>query len=108
MKAVGGKPVQGTFGIADAMIIAPGEPERSVLYYRMASLGGSRMPRVGSRAVDEKGLETDPPSGSLRCPNPGRTAASRPDRRGDRRARQGSPGREASAPAVRCRGDPPH
>jgi uncharacterized repeat protein (TIGR03806 family) len=57
MKAVGGKPVQGTFGISDAMIIAPGEPERSVLYYRMASLGGSRMPRVGSRAVDEKGLE---------------------------------------------------
>ena len=54
MKAVGGKPVQGTFGIADAMVIAPGEPERSVLYYRMASLGGSRMPRVGSRAVDER------------------------------------------------------
>jgi putative heme-binding domain-containing protein len=57
MKAVGGKPVQGTFGITDAMIIAPGEPERSVLFYRMASLGGSRMPRVGSRAVDEEGLE---------------------------------------------------
>ena len=38
-KAVGGRPVQGTFGIADAMIIAPGEPERSVLYYRIASLG---------------------------------------------------------------------
>jgi uncharacterized repeat protein (TIGR03806 family) len=57
MKAVGGKPVQGTFGIAEAMIIAPGEPERSVLYYRMASLGGSRMPRVDSRVVDERGLE---------------------------------------------------
>ena len=56
MKAVGGKPVQGTFGLADAMIIAPGEPERSVLYYRISSLGGARMPRVGSRVVDEKAV----------------------------------------------------
>src|SRR5205085_12543974 len=51
-KTVGGRPVQGTFGIVDAMIIAPGEPERSVLYYRIATLGGARMPRVGSRVVD--------------------------------------------------------
>jgi uncharacterized repeat protein (TIGR03806 family) len=56
-KAVGGRPVQGTFGIADAMVIAPGEPERSVLYFRVSSLGGARMPRVGSRVVDEQALE---------------------------------------------------
>ena len=43
-KAVGGRPVQGTFGIPDAMIIAPGEPERSVLYYRIATLGAADAP----------------------------------------------------------------
>ena len=79
MKAVGGKPVQGTFGIADAMVIAPGEPERSVLYYRMASLGGSRMPRVGSRAVDEKGLEMIH-QWIARMPASGTTGSPRPDR----------------------------
>jgi uncharacterized repeat protein (TIGR03806 family) len=56
-KLVGGRPVQGTFGIADPMIVAPGEPDRSVLYYRIATLGAARMPRVGSRVVDEKALE---------------------------------------------------
>ena len=35
-------------------IIAPGDPARSVLYYRMSKLGGGRMPRVGSNQVDER------------------------------------------------------
>ena len=35
------------------MIIAPGDPAGSVLYYRMSKLGGGRMPRVGSNQVDE-------------------------------------------------------
>lgn len=50
-------PTQGDFGIADARIVAPGAPERSVLYYRMAKLGHSRMPRIGSREVDWAGLD---------------------------------------------------
>ncbi|QDV36538.1 PQQ-dependent sugar dehydrogenase [Tautonia plasticadhaerens] len=56
-RLVGGSPVQGTFGISDARIVAPGEPGRSVLYYRIASLGGARMPRIGSRMVDEEALD---------------------------------------------------
>ncbi len=48
------RPIQGTFNIAGARIIAPGEPSRSVLYYRVAKVGGGRMPRVGSNHVDER------------------------------------------------------
>ena len=55
-RTVGARPVQGTFNIDDARIIAPGEPERSVLFYRMAKLGAGRMPRIGSLRVDERGL----------------------------------------------------
>ncbi|HLJ93421.1 MAG TPA: PQQ-dependent sugar dehydrogenase [Gemmataceae bacterium] len=50
------RPVQGTFEIADARILAPGDPYRSVLYYRMSKLGRGRMPHIGSEIVDEQGL----------------------------------------------------
>jgi putative heme-binding domain-containing protein len=50
------RPVQGTFGIAGAHILSPGDPYRSVLYYRMAKLGRGRMPHLGSEVVDERGL----------------------------------------------------
>jgi putative heme-binding domain-containing protein len=46
----------GTFGIPDARIIAPGEPERSILLYRMAKLGYARMPYIGSQVVDSAGV----------------------------------------------------
>jgi uncharacterized repeat protein (TIGR03806 family) len=78
-KLVGGRPVQGTFGIPDARIVAPGEPERSVLYYRVASLGGARMPRVGSRQVDEKALDLLD-RWIARMPNPEGTIASSSER----------------------------
>jgi putative heme-binding domain-containing protein len=50
------RPVQGTFGIAGAHILSPGDPYRSVLYYRMAKVGRGRMPHLGSDLVDERGL----------------------------------------------------
>jgi uncharacterized repeat protein (TIGR03806 family) len=49
---VGERPIQGTFNIAGARIIAPGDPAGSVLYYRVSKLGGGRMPRIGSNQVD--------------------------------------------------------
>ena len=81
-RTVGARPVQGTFGIDDARIIAPGEPERSVLYYRMAKTGAGRMPRLGSQRVDERGLRLiadwiahDGPS----APGPARRRAADPE-----------------------------
>ncbi|HZU39236.1 MAG TPA: hypothetical protein VFA18_25140, partial [Gemmataceae bacterium] len=50
------RPVQGTFDIPDARILAPGDPYRSVLYYRMSKLGGGRMPHIGSDYVDVRGV----------------------------------------------------
>ena len=55
-QALGTRPTQGTFGIHDAQIIAPGDPFRSVLYFRMATVGGGRMPHIGSSLVDQRGL----------------------------------------------------
>jgi putative heme-binding domain-containing protein len=50
------RPVQGTFGVSDGRILAPGDPFRSLLYYRMAKQGRGRMPHIGSDLVDEAGL----------------------------------------------------
>jgi uncharacterized repeat protein (TIGR03806 family) len=50
------RPIQGTFQIPGARIIAPGDPSRSVLYYRVSKLGGGRMPRVGSNEVDVRAV----------------------------------------------------
>ena len=50
------RPTQGTFGIHAAQVVAPGDPFRSVLYYRMAKVGRGRMPYFGSSLVDQAGL----------------------------------------------------
>lgn len=57
MKAVDTVPVQGTFGIPECKIVTPGDPYRSVLYYRMAKQGRGRMPHIGSELVDEAGVK---------------------------------------------------
>lgn len=56
-KALGVRPTQGSFGIHEAKIVAPGDPFRSVLYFRMAKLGPGHMPHLGTAVVDRRGLE---------------------------------------------------
>jgi putative heme-binding domain-containing protein len=56
MKAVGTHPGQGSFFIPDAQVVAPGDPYRSIVYYRMSKLGPGRMPRSGSVEVDQRGV----------------------------------------------------
>ena len=56
-RALGTRPTQGTFGIHDAKIIAPGDPFGSALYFRMAKLGPGHMPYIGSSVIDQRGLE---------------------------------------------------
>lgn len=48
-------PRAGDAGIGDARLVAPGDPDRSVLLARMRSLGSIRMPPVGSLRVDDDG-----------------------------------------------------
>ena len=50
------RPKQGDFGLTDARLVAPGDPARSVLYYRMARFGPGRMPHIGSERPDPAGL----------------------------------------------------
>src|SRR5207248_8063426 len=49
-------PTQLTFNIVNSAIIAPADPYRSVLYYRVSKLGGGRMPHIGSEIVDDEGV----------------------------------------------------
>ncbi|MGL4423937.1 MAG: c-type cytochrome, partial [Gemmataceae bacterium] len=56
-RAIGVKPARGDFRLPDAKIIAPGEPTKSVLYYRMAKFGAGRMPHIGSELVDPRGTK---------------------------------------------------
>jgi putative heme-binding domain-containing protein len=51
------KPRQGDFGLPDARIVAPGDPYRSVLFYRMAKFGRGRMPHLGSEFPHVRGLD---------------------------------------------------
>ena len=57
MNLLGSAPKHGAFGIEDANVVRPGDPTRSVLYYRMAKLGRGRMPHFGSEVVDPIGLK---------------------------------------------------
>jgi putative heme-binding domain-containing protein len=56
-RILGTRPSQGTFGIHDAKIVAPGDPYGSVLYFRMAKLGPGHMPYIGSSVIDQRGLD---------------------------------------------------
>ena len=56
-KLLGLPPAQGNFGLENARVIAPGDPYRSVLLYRMAKQGNGRMPHLGSRRIDAAGLK---------------------------------------------------
>jgi putative heme-binding domain-containing protein len=50
------KPARGDFGIPAARVIAPGDPYRSTLLYRVSTEGSGRMPHIGSRLVDPTGV----------------------------------------------------
>ena len=50
-------PAQGDLGVADAKIIAKGDPDRSLLVHRVETLGQGRMPGTGSNRIDAKAVE---------------------------------------------------
>jgi mono/diheme cytochrome c family protein len=51
------KPVHTTFGIADAKIIAPGDPERSLMFHRTSIRGRGQMPPIASSMLDPVGVD---------------------------------------------------
>jgi uncharacterized repeat protein (TIGR03806 family) len=54
--AINTRPGQGTFDLRDPRVIVPGDPDRSLVAFRMSRLGLGRMPHVASNVVDEKGV----------------------------------------------------
>jgi uncharacterized repeat protein (TIGR03806 family) len=54
---IGTRPGQGTFELKDPRLLVPGEPERSLLLYRMAKTGLGRMPHIASNVVDQEAVE---------------------------------------------------
>ena len=49
-------PQHGDLGIADARVLAPGDPLRSTLSARMRTLGEGRMPQIATHVVDRRAV----------------------------------------------------
>jgi len=57
MNLVGKEPRQGQLGPPDTLLITPGEPRQSELFFRISRRGQRQMPPVGTRVVDPQGTE---------------------------------------------------
>jgi mono/diheme cytochrome c family protein len=57
MRIVDVEPLHDRFNIADARLVAPGAPDRSVLYQRIARRGTGQMPPLVSTEVDRKAVD---------------------------------------------------
>src|SRR5439155_24262282 len=56
MSLFGARPQHDTFGIDDAMLIFPGDPERSILYQRVSRRGRGQMPPLATTVVDKRAV----------------------------------------------------
>ena len=56
MRLLDVKPIHATFDMADAKLVVPGVPERSVLLKRAGLRGKDQMPPLSSNRVDELGV----------------------------------------------------
>jgi uncharacterized repeat protein (TIGR03806 family) len=56
-RILGVKPQHDAFNIKDALLVAPGDPERSLIYHRMTRLGRGRMPPLSSKAQDTQAIQ---------------------------------------------------
>jgi uncharacterized repeat protein (TIGR03806 family) len=57
MNLVGARPQHDTFGIVDAMLVAPGDPQRSVLVHRLDRRGRGQMPPLVTNRADPRAVK---------------------------------------------------
>lgn len=57
MRMVDAIPVHDKFGLADARVVAPGHPDRSVLLYRVARRGRGQMPQLATSLIDQPAID---------------------------------------------------
>lgn len=55
-KLIDERPLHHTYGIEEARLVAPGEPERSILLNRIARRGPGQMPQLATSLVDEQAV----------------------------------------------------
>ncbi|MFT5465282.1 MAG: glucose/arabinose dehydrogenase/mono/diheme cytochrome c family protein [Verrucomicrobiales bacterium] len=72
-------PTKGGFDLEDPKLIVPGNPYRSVLYYRSATSGLGHMPMLGAKTIDESGVRVIRDWIASLGPKPPRTPISSPD-----------------------------
>jgi uncharacterized repeat protein (TIGR03806 family) len=56
MKLINSRPQHDTFGVANAMLVAPGDPTRSVLLERLSRRGRGQMPPLVTSQVDDRAI----------------------------------------------------
>ena len=56
MNLIGARPQHDSFGLTNAMLVAPGEPGRSVLFHRISRRGPGQMPPLVTARVDERAI----------------------------------------------------
>lgn len=56
-KLIDAEPLHDHFGIADARLVAPGSPDRSILLQRIARRGRGQMPQLATSVVDDQAVE---------------------------------------------------
>jgi len=56
MNVFDARPQHDTFGVANAMLVAPGETARSVLFHRVSRRGRGQMPPLVSTRVDDRAV----------------------------------------------------
>ncbi len=57
MRVVDVRPLHDTFGISNAMLVAAGDPDRSVLVHRISRRGAGQMPPLVTQHVDERAVK---------------------------------------------------
>lgn len=57
MKVLDVPPLHHKYGVADARLIAPGDPDRSILLHRISRRGEGQMPQLATNVVDEQAIE---------------------------------------------------
>ncbi|REK19427.1 MAG: heme-binding domain-containing protein [Planctomycetota bacterium] len=57
MELIEARPQHNTFGIPNAMLVAPGDPDRSVLLTRLSQRGRGQMPPLVTTRVDQQAVE---------------------------------------------------
>ena len=57
MRLIGVAPIHDKFGMTDALLVAPGAPERSILMQRVMRIGQGGMPPLAKSQVDEPAVK---------------------------------------------------